>query len=439
MRWVADFCYVLAGLVYLPVALYNAFVRGKNRRGWGQRFGAVPRFEADRRRIWIHAVSLGEVNATPALVEGLRRARPDLDIVISTTTDTGFARATALYGADRVFRFPLDFSFAVRRALDRVRPELIVLVELEVWFNLVHEADRRGIPIAVVNGRLTERSARRLARLGRIARSMFRRLAWAGAQDATIAARFVRLGTPPERVEITSSMKWDTATVADRVPGTDELRIALGVGEGDALWVCGSTGDDEEPLLLEAFCALLEGAASAALIPASPRLAIVPRKPERFNDVARLIERCGFSVVRRGLCPDGAPAPGGDARTVILGDTLGELRKFYALARVVFVGRSLVPLGGSDPIEAAALGRAVLCGPHMNNFEAPVAALATAGALRRIGSAAELATAVGDWLSDPAALAERGEKARRVVVAHQGATGRTVDRLAAILRGRLPS
>ncbi|GMU36380.1 MAG: 3-deoxy-D-manno-octulosonic acid transferase [Phycisphaerae bacterium] len=439
MRWVADFCYVLAGLVYLPVALYNAFVRGKNRRGWGQRFGAVPHFDASRRRLWIHAVSLGEVNATPALVEGLRRVRPDLDVVVSTTTDTGFARATALYGADRVFRFPLDFSFAVRRALDRVHPELIVLVELEVWFNLIHEADRRGIPVAVVNGRLTERSARKLARLGGIARSMFRRLTWVGAQDTTIAARFERLGTPLERIEITSSMKWDTATVADRVSGTDELRVALGLGENEALWVCGSTGDDEEPLLLEAFRALLAGATGAAITPTSPRLALVPRKPERFNDVARLIERCGFDVVRRSLCPDGASTPGGGVRTVILGDTLGELRKFYALARVVYVGRSLVPLGGSDPIEAAALGRAVLCGPHMNNFEAPVAALAEAGALRRIGSASELAAAVRDWLADPAALAERGEKARRVVVAHQGATARTVDRLTAILRGRLPS
>lgn len=439
MRWVADFCYVLAGLVYLPVALYNAFVRGKNRRGWGQRFGAVPHFDASRQRLWIHAVSLGEVNATPALVEGLRRVRPDLDVVVSTTTDTGFARATALYGAERVFRFPLDFSFAVRRALDRVHPELIVLVELEVWFNLIREADRRGIPIAVVNGRLTERSASRLARLGGIARSMFRRLTWVGAQDATIAARFERLGTPPERIEITSSMKWDTASVADRVPGTDELRVALGLGENEVLWVCGSTGDDEELPLLEAFRALLAGSTGAALTPTPPRLALVPRKPERFNDVARLIERCGFGVVRRSLCPDGTSTPRGDVRAVILGDTLGELRKFYALARIVYVGRSLVPLGGSDPIEAAALGRAVLCGPHMNNFEAPVAALAEAGALRRVGSTTELAAAVRDWLSDPAALAERGEKARRVVVSHQGATGRTVDRLAAILRGRPPS
>ena len=173
MRWLADLIYVFAGLAYLPVALYQAIVLGKNRRGWGERFGSVPLRDAGKPRIWIHAVSLGEINATPRLVDALRARLPDHDIVVSTTTDTGFARAVQLYGADHVFRFPLDFSLVISRVLRRIRPTLIVLVELEVWYNLTCMATARGVPIAVVNGRLTERSARRLLLLGPFCRQMF--------------------------------------------------------------------------------------------------------------------------------------------------------------------------------------------------------------------------------------------------------------------------
>src|SRR3990170_3037020 len=170
MRWLADIAYLLAGLVYLPLALYHALIVGKNRRGWGQRFGGVAVRDPRRPCIWIHAVSLGEINATPRLAAALRERLPGTDIVFSTTTDTGYARGVELYGADRVFRFPLDFSMVVARVLRRVRPTMIVLVELEAWYNLVRMATRRGIPVAVVNGRLTERSARRLGRLGPFAR-----------------------------------------------------------------------------------------------------------------------------------------------------------------------------------------------------------------------------------------------------------------------------
>ena len=159
MRWLADIAYLFAGLIYLPVALYHALILGKNRRGWRQRFGGVPTFDPTVPRIWIHAVSLGEINATPRLVAALRERLPETDVVFSTTTDTGYARAVQLYGADCVFRFPLDSSLVVSRVLRRVRPTMIVLVELEVWYNLVRIAARRGIPVAIVNGRLTERSA----------------------------------------------------------------------------------------------------------------------------------------------------------------------------------------------------------------------------------------------------------------------------------------
>ena len=454
MRWLADFIYLIAGLVYLPVALYHALVVGKNRRGWGQRFGFGLRFEPGRRRIWMHAVSLGEINATPRLVEALRKRLPDVDIVFSTTTDTGFSRAVQLYGVDRVFRFPLDFSLVISRALRRVAPSLIVLVELEVWPNLMHLAAKRGIPVAVVNGRLTERSGRRLGCLGSIARSMFRRLAWVGAQDETIASRFHGLGVARERIEVTSSLKWDTAAVTDHVAGADALAHALGLDRTRSLWVCGSTGPGEEAMILEAYRRLLrplpygrgsdhqgDGPVARAVRDDKvnggdairPDLAIIPRKPERFDEVARLIQREGFRCVRRSEHADGTlpavePEPG-----VVLGDTMGELRKFYSLADVVFVGRSLVPLGGSDPMEAAALGKPIIVGPHTRNFQLPVDALRADDAIRVVDSPAALADRIGAVLDDRASAKGMGGRAREVVLKNQGATGRTANRLAALL------
>lgn len=441
MRWLADIAYLFAGLVYLPVALYHAFIVGKNRRGWGQRFGAVPSFNPNVPRIWIHAVSLGEINATPRLVAELRERLPETDIVFSTTTDTGYARAVQLYGAHRVFRFPLDFSPVVAQVLRRVRPTMIVLVELEVWYNLVRMATRRGIPVAVVNGRLTERSARRFRRLGPAARSMFFDLAWVGAQDDTIAARFRSLGAADHKVEITSSLKWDSAAVTDRVDGADALAKALGFDGSRLVWVCGSTGPGEEAAILNAYRDLLSRCnrvaqnvhGSPANEPGVPRLVIVPRKPERFGEVARLVEDAGFPCVRRSLRPDGVEGAACADSAIILGDTMGELRKFYTLADVVFVGRSLVPMGGSDPMEVAALGKPIVIGPHMENFESPANVLREAGAICIAPTGGALARVVGELLGDAPKRERMAAAARRVVLEHQGATRRTVDQLVRLM------
>jgi 3-deoxy-D-manno-octulosonic-acid transferase len=439
MRWIANLAYLLAALVYAPVVLYEAIRRKKNRHGWGQRFGGVPWFDPQRRRIWIHAVSLGEVNATPRLVEQLRVRLPDFDIVVSTTTDTGFARAVQLYGTACVFRYPLDFSWVVHRVLNRVRPSVIVLVELEVWFNLVTMA--ANIPVVVVNGRMTERSLHRFLKLGRPVRTMFQRLTWVGAQDEAIAGRFRRVGVPPGRVDVTSSMKWDTAQLADEVPGDRALARAMGLDGSRRLWVCGSTGDGEERFLLEAYRQLLEnyeaqpegrGDASGRL-DRPPLLCLVPRKPERFDKAAGEIERAGFACRRRSKFPDSTESVPCDDTTVLLGDTTGELRKFYALADVVFVGRSMVPLGGSDPIEAAALAKPVVVGPHMDNFAEPVRAFSAAGAIRTVSSPGELSQCILDWLLNPDLSRKLGERGRQTVLQHQGATRKTAECIATIV------
>ncbi len=428
-----DCIYFLAALVAVPVLLYQRFVGGKRRGGWAERLGFLPPRPSDRPCVWIHAVSLGEANATRGIVDALRKQLDGHDVVISATTDTGYARAKELYPDLYVFRYPLDFSCAVRRALRTVRPSLIVLMELEVWPNLVDLADRRGIAVVVVNGRLTEKKSMRRFRkpvIRSMARRTFRRLAWVGAQNRTYAERFRELGVPADRVHVTGMLKWDTAQVTDRVPGTDALCEAVGGPSPERprrLWVCGQTGPGEEVVVLRAYERLRRDFADL-------QLAVIPRKPERFDEVAELLSKAGLPVLRRSRHPDGS-APPAVQPDIILGDTMGELRKFYCLADVVFVGRTLVPMGGSDVIEVAALARPILIGPHTDNFADSVAELQAAGALAVCETTVDdpaapdkLAAEVRRLLTDGRAAA-MGLAGRRIVQENLGVTQRTVTAL----------
>ena len=428
--------YVPAALLYLPLLLYQMVFLKKNRRGWRQRFGALPRREGDRPCIWIHAVSLGEVNATQSLVAEIDKRLPDYDVVISATTDTGYAAARRHYPERHVVRYPLDFSFAVNRALDRIRPDAVVLLELEAWPNFVTIAALRNIPVGIANGRLTEeKSMRRFGMpiVRSLARQMFSRIAWTAAQNEEYAARFRKLGARPETVRVTGTMKYDTALIAERVPGDQELARAMGIDSGEPLFVAGSTGPGEEEMLLGAY---------AELRTEFPRLrlAIIPRKPERFAEVARLIEGSGHGCRRRSAHPDDgqaeaavATSPQTDDHPVILGDTMGELRKFYALADLVFVGRSLVPMGGSDMIEVAALARPMCFGPHTQNFSDVAEALLAAKAAVRLGDQGDLVRVVDESLRNRDAALDMGRRAQDVVRQNRGATQRTVDLLCASL------
>jgi 3-deoxy-D-manno-octulosonic-acid transferase len=433
MRWFVDICHFIAAVAISPFILYQAITTGKYRRDWDQRMGRMPTLPpAEGSRVWVHAVSVGEVNAVRGLVTAWRTRYPQTQFVISTTTDTGMTRARELFPDLTVIRYPLDFSRFVSRALDRIAPTMIVLVELEIWFHFVTTAKRRGIPVAIVNGRLSKRSRQRFGWIKPIARRMFGSLTWVGAQDEAIAQRFRQLGASAERVNVTGSLKWDTAEVTDKIAGSESLARAMGIATDRPVWVCGSTGPGEEDVILKAY---------SSLRPKFPdlQLVLVPRKPERFDEVAAAIKKHGLACIRRSESPDG------DERTPVtesvqLIDTMGELRKAYSLADVVFVGRTLADMGGSDMMEVAGLGKPIIVGPHTENFADIMQKFRASNAICLVDAELNDVQAADRLVICVSRLLERREEARQmadrgceVVKRNRGATERTLEQLMAIM------
>jgi 3-deoxy-D-manno-octulosonic-acid transferase len=308
-----------------------------------------------------------------------------------------------------VVRYPFDASWMVRRFLDRVRPDAVALCELEVWPNFVDACAARGIPVTVVNGRLSARSYGRYRLAHAVVAPTFRTLHAVLAQNGEYAERFAGLGVPEGRVFVTGTMKWDTAHIADEVPGAAALAEELGIDRTRPLVVAGSTAPEEHRLLRDA-------------VPAGTQLLCAPRKPEWFDAAAADLDGCA----RR------SHGTRGSASGRFLLDTIGELRKAYALADVVVIGRTFGQLHGSDPMEPAALGKAVVAGPRMGDFRESAEALEASHALLRT-DAAGLADALARLLGDPAERARRGAAAREVVRSNQGATERTAEALLSIL------
>jgi 3-deoxy-D-manno-octulosonic-acid transferase len=389
----------------------------KTRGDWRARLGHTPRLpeKAGRSRILLHAVSVGEVNALRHLVPLLAERA---EVVVSVGTDTGIARARELFagpGLAAVVRYPIDFSRCVRRFLDAVEPDAVGLVELEVWPNFVKECTRRGIPIAVVNGRLSERSFRGYRRAAWLLRPTFTRLSYAAVQDSAYRDRFLAMGVAPERCSITGSMKWDAANLSRDVPGATTLRDEMGLGGDGPLVVAGSTAEDEERLLHEVCLA----------VGSEVRLLCAPRKPEHFDEAAAALPGC----VRRSK---GERCLGA---TRFLLDTIGELRKAYALADVVVMGRSFGSLYGSDPIEPAALGKPVVIGPAVKDFEAIVGTMQEHGAIVRT-TRERLQEDLRVLLRDEGARRALGERALACVVSQKGVSARHAEVLIGLSRPR---
>ena len=433
--WLLNIVYAMIMVLLSPWMLYRMIAQGRYRQGWKDRFGFVTRRYSQQPCIWIHAVSMGEINAIGTMVRQLERVLPQYEIVISSTTDTGMACARKLYGTThRIFFFPWDFSCAVRRTFRRIRPELCILMELEVWHNFTALAERFSIPVIVANGRISSgKGFPRYRRIAPLVRPMFARLALVLAQDDQYAQRFRFLGVPSERVQVVGSLKYDTAQPGVEVPGARELAVRLRLDRQPLIWVAGSTGPGEEEIILESFEQLRCTAGLERL-----RLIIVPRKPERFDTVARLIESHGHRLLRYSdVKADSYHPDAADDTAVILGDTMGDLRKFYYLADVIFVGRSLIPMGGSDMMEAA-LGPAVVVGPHTENFQQTVTALCRAKAMEIARNAGELTEITRRLLQDRDDAKQMGQRARQVIIDNQGATRRSVAAIAELLGYRMP-
>jgi len=417
MRFMLDFLYLLAGAAYSPMVIYRVIRHKRYRRGWANRFGKITRKSPAKKCIWLHGVSVGEVNAAKTIVEELENRFGDFEIVISTTTDTGFARANALFGEKlRVFYFPLDFSWLMRRAFANIRPAICLLMELEVWPNFVQIAQQLNVPVVVVNGRISDKSFSGYKKIKPIAKKIFRKVSLVLAQTEEYAQRFKEIGCPDEKVIVTGSLKYDTAQIADKVEGTEALAAQLNIDDG-RLWVAGATGNDEEKILLEV-C-----------------LAIVPRKPERFDEVAQLIKEKGFPLVRYSQVKRLTAGASEKLKidTVILGDTMGDLRKFYSLATVIFVGRSLVPMGGSDMMEAAALGKCTIFGPHAFNFKQTVDALLAHNGAIMVKDKVDLLQTIRRCLLAPRVTERIARNGQEVIRKHQGATAKSIEQIAKFL------
>ncbi len=386
--------------VYALVATATApWWMRKSRAGWDERFGRIAPLPAKSRpRLLIHAVSVGEVNLTQPLVE---RLLPSVEVVISATTDTGMARARELYdGRCAVVRYPLDLSSGVRRFLDAVQPDAVALVELELWPNFLSACRARGVPVGVVNGRLSERSFSRY-RVGRAVLSKyFAQLAFVGAQDEAYAERFRAMGAGRGRCVVAGNMKWDSAGASVDSSAAEQLAREMGIDRSRPLIVGGSTEPGEPELLRSA-------------TPGGVQLLCAPRKTEWFDGCAAVLSPC----VRRS-----AGEPGENAERFVL-DTIGELRKAYALADVVVIGRSFGELFGSDPMEAAALGKPIVIGPRVADFRAAVEALEHAGAIVR-ATRASLPAELRGLLNDEPRRHELGRRALACVRANLGAAER---------------
>ena len=418
-RFLYNLLFPLAFLAILPRYLQRMFRRGDYQRDFNQRFARYApelreRF-ASGEWIWVHAVSVGELLIALKLLDELHRRHPEWQFAVSSTTSTAHALALEKEQDWWVPIYtPVDFPPFVRRALDTVRPRAIILTESEMWPNFIWSAARRGIPVALVNARVSPRSARRYRRFAPVLRSVTRHLAAVGLQEKQHADLWTHLGVPAERLHLTGSVKFDPQNNPSDTRDFRPLLTEFGITSGQPVLLGGSTHEGEEEILAETLRLLRVQFPEA-------RLLIAPRHIERTGEILARLEGSGFRVARRTSKPEG-PAP-----DILLLDTTGELRDWYACADVVFIGKSLCGSGGQNPVEAILAGRPVLFGPHMENFGALRDALVAAGGAIEVRDATSLARATGKLFADPAERERLVEGARRALQPHQGATARTAD------------
>jgi 3-deoxy-D-manno-octulosonic-acid transferase len=406
--------YAVVTWLLVPFLLLHLAWRGLRvpgyRHGWRQRFGfGLPR--PGQPAIWVHAVSVGEVQASAALVRALLDRHPGVPLVLTTMTPTGAERARALFG-DRVMHafVPYDLAGAVRRFMDQVRPKIALILETELWPNLWNECGRRRIPLVLSSARVSPRSVRWYRRLTPLFREVLSHGVVIAAQTPDDAGRFRSLGAAPGRTHVTGNIKFDF----DLPPGVGPRGAAFRASHaaGRPVWVAASTHEGEEEQVLAAHRQVCQRFPDALLL-------LVPRHPQRFAAVRDLVQRQGFGLVTRSSGEVAGPGTG-----VFLGDSMGELMTFYAAADVAYVGGSLVPIGGHNLLEPAALALPLVTGPRNENAADIAALMAECGALQVVPDADGLARAVSALLDDPAGRARRGQAAQAALAANRGALAR---------------
>lgn len=417
------FVYIVFAYLLAPLVIGAFAVRGlrdrSHRQGFSQRLGFGEALTADS--IWVHAVSVGEVQAAAPLVHALRERFPAVPLVLTTATPTGRARAQALFKTGVDVRYvPIDLPGAVRRFFRRVRPRLAIILETEIWPNLYNRCGRLNVPLVMASARISPRSVDRYRRLVGLFRDALSHGIFIAAQSEEDAERFRSIGANPQRTHVIGNIKFDFGYPPDIAERGRDLRRMLGANR--AVWVAGSTHDKEEDVLLDAHALIRQRYPDALLV-------LVPRHPPRFGEVAASIKDRGVVFVSR---TSGMSVT--ERTQVYLLDTLGELPPFYAAGDVAFVGGSLVPIGGHNLLEPASLGEPIVAGPHNFNSADISKLLIERGAVRIVHGAAELAKVVGDLLADPAARHQMGAAGRKAVDENRGA----VSRLMAFIDPLLP-
>ena len=419
---------LLIAVVASPWFAYQALRYKKYVGSLGQRMGYLPvsfNIDADE-SIWIHAVSVGEVLTARPLISDLKRRYPNLRMFLSTTTMAGQQLARRqVQDVDAVFYFPFDLGFVVRRTLDLVRPKLFIMMETEIWPNLLRECHRRGIKTAVVNGRLSARSFPRYRMIKPLMRRVLDQIDRFLVQSEESARRFIDLGADPARVVVTGSLKFDSLELPGTTPqarARDRVLRYFRVPASRPIIVAGSTMKGEEIAVLRAFRRVRAANPSALLL-------LAPRNPERFGEAEQLARAEGWKVARRSdLAVDAEPRV-----DVVVLDTIGELATIYQIATVVFVGGSLVATGGHNVLEPAVFGKPIVFGPHMDNFLEIADAFVSNGAGVQLAGEQELEDAFVTLMGDPVRRARLGAAARALVEANRGAKEKSVTVLAALL------
>lgn len=422
-----DILVLLAGLGLLPYYLLRGVKYGKTRRGIRERLGFYPKDQlrrlAGKKVIWIHAVSVGETRAAMPLIRSLKKERPDYAVVLSHVTETGREIAAKIPEVDLLLFFPFDLSCVVKRVLRKIKPDLIILIETEIWPNFVRHAQARQIPVGIANGRISDRSFPRYLWFTSFLKPLLENLAVCCMQSELDAGRIHTMGARLDRVVVTGNVKFDME-ISTRFPERDILREELRLAAGPQILVAGSTHSGEENMLFRTYRRLLGTGMPLLLI-------VVPRHPERAAEVAEGAAREDVpSRFRSQISPEQEPMQPGE---VLIVDTLGEMLRFYHLSDLVFVGGSLVPVGGHNLLEASLMKKPVLFGPHTHNFKEITKLLLAADGGRMVPDEQTLQGVVARLLGHPDEAARMGEEGFALIRRNAGATGKTLDRLLATL------